>query len=146
MVHLCYFVHTFISAHRKPAMRKCLFLFFCPLISFKTYAIDLADFSKADSHEKMEQLEKEGQLVKILMVPPAFGGKKTPKNMIYVPNNKKLIKKLKRKFKQGFKKIQGTKKRFTWDFEYKDKSHVPYRIKFEVLNTQYFNETVQLWK
>ena len=44
------------------------------------------DYSKVDSREKAERLASAGELAKLYLLPPAFGGDDSPPNMVYVPS------------------------------------------------------------
>jgi hypothetical protein len=43
------------------------------------------DFSHVDSQEKAEQLARRGELARLHLVPPEFGGTDDPRNIVYVP-------------------------------------------------------------
>jgi hypothetical protein len=43
------------------------------------------DFSHVDSREKAEQLVSGGELARLHLVPPEFGGTDDPRNVVYVP-------------------------------------------------------------
>ena len=43
------------------------------------------DFSHVDSQDKAEQLAISGELAKLHLVPPEFGGSEDPRNLVYVP-------------------------------------------------------------
>jgi hypothetical protein len=43
------------------------------------------DFSHVDSQEKAEQLVSRGELARLHLVPPEFGGTDDPRNLVYVP-------------------------------------------------------------
>ncbi|MHB1076980.1 hypothetical protein [Thiobacillus sp.] len=44
------------------------------------------DYSKIDSREKAERLAAEGELTKLHLLPPEFGGDDAPPNIVYVRN------------------------------------------------------------
>jgi hypothetical protein len=43
------------------------------------------DFSHIDSVEKAEQLVNRGELARLHLLPPEFGGADDPRNLVYVP-------------------------------------------------------------
>jgi hypothetical protein len=43
------------------------------------------DFSHVDSREKAEQLVIRGELARLHLLPPEFGGTDDPRNLVYVP-------------------------------------------------------------
>lgn len=43
------------------------------------------DFSHVDSQQAAEALAAQGQLEKLLLLPPEFGGEDVPPNVVYVP-------------------------------------------------------------
>src|SRR4051812_3808340 len=43
------------------------------------------DFSRVDSQERAEELVSRGELVKLHLVPPDFGGSEDVHNLVYVP-------------------------------------------------------------
>jgi hypothetical protein len=43
------------------------------------------DFSHVDSREKAEQLVSRGELARLHLLPPEFGGTDDPRNLVYVP-------------------------------------------------------------
>jgi hypothetical protein len=43
------------------------------------------DFSHVDSREKAEQLASRGELARLHLVPPEFGGTDDARNLVYVP-------------------------------------------------------------
>jgi hypothetical protein len=43
------------------------------------------DFAHVDSPEKAEQLVSRGELARLHLVPPEFGGSDDPRNLVYVP-------------------------------------------------------------
>jgi hypothetical protein len=44
------------------------------------------DFSHVDSQDKAEQLASRGELARLHLVPPEFGGTDDPGNLVYVPS------------------------------------------------------------
>jgi hypothetical protein len=43
------------------------------------------DYSHVDSQEKAEELVSRGELARVHLVPPEFGGTDDPRNLVYVP-------------------------------------------------------------
>jgi hypothetical protein len=105
------------------------------------------DFSKIDTLGKVQQLEQEGKLEKILLFPKEFGGEDISHNIVYVPIGIGDIK----------QKITNTLINFVKEGlisnmevlpEYKGNSFVPARITIKTSNENkpgLFNTTINIW-
>lgn len=105
------------------------------------------NFSEIDSLEKAKQLEKEGQLEKVLLFPKEFGGEDIPQNIVYVPVGIADIKQT----------ITDTLVKYVQDGlisnmevlpEYKGDSFIPSEIKMKTSSGDKpgeFNPTINIW-
>lgn len=103
------------------------------------------DFSFVDSIEKAIQLCEEGQLEKIQLVPPEFGGVDIPMNMLYVPVGVGKFKQQVDKKMVGDLIEKGAVSEYAVDPEYAEGSVVPTSLTVRAWNPGEFSTRIKIW-
>jgi hypothetical protein len=103
------------------------------------------DFSLTNTKEKAEAQCQRGELEKLHLLPPEFGGTEDPRNIVFVPSgfaaikadvDKNIIKPL---------IADGKVTRYEAVPEYDGKSFVPIAIKIVVSNPSSFMTNINIW-
>lgn len=103
------------------------------------------DFSGIDSREKAAALFKSGQLQKLLLLPPEFGGQDVPPNVVFVPT---FAAELKVRTDQNVVfplAHDGKVTRYSATPEYEGKSFVPCAINIVASEPGSFTFKVAIW-
>jgi hypothetical protein len=103
------------------------------------------DFSAIDSLAKAEGLFRRGDLEKLLLMPPEFGGEDTPANTLYVPVGVADI-------KAGIDNnvirplaAEGKIRQYSAEPEYQGSSFIPIAITIEASDPGEFRTTINIW-
>jgi hypothetical protein len=103
------------------------------------------DFSTVDSRERAEQLARDGQLERVFLLPPRFGGQDVPENVVYVPVGMAGV-------KAGIDDnviaplaANGTVTRYVATPEYTGRSFIPVAITIVASEPGSFTTTMNLW-
>ena len=102
------------------------------------------DYSKIDNNQKAVDLFNTGQLVKIYLMPIAFGGMEMPMNTLFVPE---FVQEFKKRFDNTIEEllIQGKKISYSAEPEYKGKSFIPSKLIINVTGESEFKEIITIW-
>jgi hypothetical protein len=103
------------------------------------------DFSDVDSQKKVEALYRKGQLEKLLLLPPEFGGEDIPDNTLYVPLGVAAIKKRIDINMIGPLVDDGKVRRYTAEPEYQGDSFIPIALKIKAWDPGEFTTTINIW-
>jgi hypothetical protein len=103
------------------------------------------DFSEIDSQAKAESKAQHGELEKLFLLAPEFGGTNDPRNIVYVPLGYAAIKSdidaniIKPLIASGkITKYQASP-------EYQDRSFIPIAIRIAASNPGSFTTTINIW-
>lgn len=102
------------------------------------------DYSAIDSNEKAKALFVEGQLVKLYLMPLAFGGEDLPINTLFVPafaNNSKnnFDEEVYNMLKSGFKL------HYSATPQYKGNSFIPCKLVISLQGDKTITEEINIW-
>ncbi|WP_316803489.1 hypothetical protein [Pedobacter nototheniae] len=102
------------------------------------------DFSSIDSQEKAVQLYVGKQLVKLYLMPLAFGGEDNPLNVLYVPA---FVNFYKDRFDIMIENLllEGKELNYSAVPEYKGNSFIPGSLLISVSGDAKFQETINIW-
>jgi hypothetical protein len=103
------------------------------------------DFSDVDSQKKAEALYRKGQLEKLLLLPPEFGGEDIAGNTLYVPVGVAAIKKRIDMNIIGALVNEGKVRRYTAEPEYQGDSFIPIALKITAWDPGEFTTTINIW-
>ncbi|MCG6155823.1 hypothetical protein [Rubinisphaera margarita] len=103
------------------------------------------DFSTIDSQSKAQKLHRQGQLEKLFLMPPEFGGQEIPGNTLFVPIGVADI-------KAGIDNniiaplvAEGKITSYTALPEYQGDSFIPIAIRIEASEPGHFTTTINIW-
>jgi hypothetical protein len=103
------------------------------------------DFSGIDSQAKAEKLFRRGELEKLFLMPPEFGGEDVPHNTLYVPVGVAAI-------KAGIDNTvirplaaEGKITKYTASPEYQGESFIPIAIVIEASDPGEYSTTIKIW-
>ena len=111
----------------------------------KKTPINGPDFSDIDSREKVELLVTRGELSKLYLVPPEFGGEDVAANIVYAPNFAVEIKNGIDTNTIGPLVSDGKVTRYTATPKYQGKSFVPNAIEVRAYAPADFGATIKIW-
>jgi hypothetical protein len=103
------------------------------------------DFSGIDSREKALDLWRRGELQKLLLMPPEFGGEDVPPNVVYVPA---FAVELKRRLDTNTIRplVEEQKvRRYSAEPQYEGASFVPCAIKITASDPANFTTVLRIW-
>jgi hypothetical protein len=103
------------------------------------------DFSHVDSAEKAEQLASRGELARLHLVPPEFGGTDDARNVVYVPP---FVVELKQRTDANIIAPlieQGQVRSYAATPRYQGASFVPCSIEIRVSDPGDFHTSMQIW-
>lgn len=103
------------------------------------------DYQHIDSREKAEDLYRRGDLTKLLLLPPEFGGQDIPPNVVYVPA---FAAQLKARIDQNTIKPlaqKGQVRRYTATPEYEGTSVIPSLIRISATDPGRFEGSISIW-
>ena len=103
------------------------------------------DFSAVDSRAKAEDLWRRGDLHKLLLMPPEFGGEDVPPNVVYVPA---FVVELKHHLDTntiGQLVKQQKVRRYSAEPQYEGTSFVPCAIKITASDPAHFTTVLRIW-
>jgi len=103
------------------------------------------DFSDVDSLKKAEALYRKGQLEKLLLLPPEFGGEDIPDNTLYVPIGVGAIKNRIDQNMIGPLVDEGKVRQYTAEPEYHGDSFIPIALKITAWDPGEFTTTIRIW-
>lgn len=103
------------------------------------------DYSYVDSLAKARELCALGQLEKLLLMPPEFGGEDIPQNVTYVPLGFAAMKAGIDQNVVGPLAAQGKVTRYAATPEYQGRSFVPTAINIMASTPEEFSATVRIW-
>jgi len=103
------------------------------------------DFSDVDSPKKAEALYRKGQLEKLLLLPPEFGGEDIPDNTLYVPIGVGAIKNRIDQNMIGPLVDEGKVRQYTAEPEYQGDSFIPIALKITAWDPGEFTTTIRIW-
>ena len=103
------------------------------------------DFSQVDSQAKAEALFRKGDLEKLFLIPPEFGGADNEDNVLYVPRGVAAAKSgidlnVIRPLIEAGKVTQ-----YKTDLEYQGDSSIPIAIKITAWEPGQFTTTINIW-
>lgn len=103
------------------------------------------DFSEIDSRAKAEELFRSGQLEKLFMMPPEFGGEDNPLNTLFVPVG---IAEIKWGIDNNVVRplvAEGKITKYTATPEYQGESFIPIAIVIVASDPAKFITTINIW-
>jgi hypothetical protein len=103
------------------------------------------DFSHVDSHEKAQQLADPGELARLHLVPPEFGGGDDVRNVVYVPP---FVVDLKQQVDATVVRPlieEGTVRSYAATAQYDGQSFVPSSIEIRASDPGDFETTLRIW-
>jgi hypothetical protein len=112
---------------------------------FKKESNSGPDFSKIDSRGKAEELFRRGELEKLLLMPPDFGGEDNPVNVVYVPIGIGAVKNRIDKNVIAPLAADGKITHYSATPEYQGKSFIPVAINIAATDPGDFSETIYIW-
>jgi hypothetical protein len=104
-----------------------------------------ADFGHVTSRERAEELLRRGQLERLFLLPPQFGGEDVPENVVYVPVG---IADAKSRIDDniiGPLVSQGTIRRYRATPRYQGDSFVPCAIHIKASDPGEFSSEIAIW-
>ena len=104
----------------------------------------VSGYSAVDSNQKAQELFAKGKLVKMYLMPLAFGGEDSPMNTLFVPefaNNKKnsFDSKLRGMIQSGLEL------EYSASPEYKGSSFIPGKLVINVTGDRTITEVIDIW-
>jgi len=103
------------------------------------------DFSGIDSPAKAEALFRRGDLEKMFLMPPEYGGEDSPLNTLYVPVGVAAVKAGIDRDVIGPLVEGGRVSRYTAEPEYQGKSFIPIAVKVTAWDPGEFTTTISIW-
>jgi hypothetical protein len=103
------------------------------------------DFSPIDSQAKAEELFRRGDLEKLLLMPPEFGGEDVEDNVLFVPVGVAGIKAGIDQNVIGPLVAEGKVCRYEAAAEYQGASFIPIAINIKASDPSQFSTTINIW-
>jgi hypothetical protein len=103
------------------------------------------DFSRIDSQAKAEELFRRGDLEKLFLMPPEFGGEDVAENVLFVPVGVAGIKAGIDQNVIGPLVAEGKVCRYEAVPEYQGQSFVPMAINIKASDPARFSTTINIW-
>lgn len=98
-----------------------------------------------DSRQKAEELCRRGELVRLLLLPPEFGGEDVPPNVVYVPAFAAEIKARIDRNNVMSLADQGQVRRYSAEPQYAGESFVPTEIRIVAHDPGRFEASIAIW-